>query len=76
MRPRTRLRSASAAQFDLLRAFGFRNVRLGVPDVEPEVQKSIGRIQSIELARDVCTMAREAGFETVSLDVTYGLPGR
>jgi oxygen-independent coproporphyrinogen-3 oxidase len=69
-------RRASAAQFDLLRAFGFRNVRMGVPDVEPAVQKSIGRIQSIELARDVCTMAREAGFETVSLDVTYGLPGQ
>lgn len=69
-------RRASAAQFDLLRAFGIRTVRFGVPDVEPEVQKSIGRVQSIELARDACSMAREAGFETVSLTLTYGLPGQ
>ena len=69
-------RRASAAQFDLLRAFGIRSVRFGVPDVAPEVQKSIGRIQSIELLRDVCAMARGVGFESVSLDLTYGLPSQ
>jgi oxygen-independent coproporphyrinogen-3 oxidase len=69
-------RRASAAQFDLLRAFGIRTVRFGVPDVTLDVQRSIGRIQSIELLRDVCAMARAAGFDTVSLDLTYGLPSQ
>jgi oxygen-independent coproporphyrinogen-3 oxidase len=69
-------RRASAAQLEMLRGFGFRNIRFGVPDVEPKVQKSIGRIQSLELVRDVYSMARETGFESVSLDLTYGLPNQ
>jgi oxygen-independent coproporphyrinogen-3 oxidase len=69
-------RRASAAQLDMLRGFGFHGIRFGVPDVEAEVQRSIGRIQSIELVRDVYSMARDAGFESISLDLTYGLPNQ
>lgn len=69
-------RRASARQLDTLRALGFGHLRLGMADLRPEVQRAVGRIQSAALMRDVCDMAREAGFETVGIDLLYGLPGQ
>lgn len=67
-------RRASAGQLDLLHALGFRRVTFGVQDLEPKVQRAIGRIQSIDLVRDVYWMARETGFDSIGFDLIYGLP--
>ncbi len=67
-------RKASAGQLSLLRGVGFRRISFGVQDLQPDVQKAIGRINSTELVRDVCAMTREAGFEYINLDLIYGLP--
>jgi len=67
-------RKASAGQLALLRAIGFRRISFGVQDLQPDVQKAIGRIHSKELIRDVCGMARDSGFEYINLDLIYGLP--
>ncbi|AGA91497.1 oxygen-independent coproporphyrinogen III oxidase [Thioflavicoccus mobilis 8321] len=69
-------RRASAGQLALLRALGFRRISFGVQDLQPQVQKAIGRIQSAEMVRDVYAMAREAGFECINFDLVYGLPNQ
>ncbi len=67
-------RRASAGQLELLHALGFRNVGFGVQDLDPDVQRAIGRIQSEELIRDVYWLAREIGFDSIGFDLIYGLP--
>lgn len=67
-------RRASVGQLTLLRGLGFRRISFGVQDLQPQVQKAIGRIQSAEMVRDVYGMAREAGFECIGFDLVYGLP--
>lgn len=67
-------RRTSAGQLELLHALGFRRVSFGVQDLDPDVQRAIGRVQSLELIRDVYWMAREVGFETIGFDLIYGLP--
>lgn len=67
-------RRASAGQLELLHALGYRTISFGVQDIDPEVQRAIGRIQSEELIRDVYWLAREVGFDSISFDLIYGLP--
>lgn len=67
-------RRASAGQLELLHALGFRRIAFGVQDLDPEVQRAIGRVQSLDLIKDVYWMAREIGFETIGFDLIYGLP--
>jgi oxygen-independent coproporphyrinogen-3 oxidase len=67
-------RRTSAGQLELLHALGYHRIGFGVQDLDPEVQRAIGRIQSRELIRDVYWTAREIGFETISFDLIYGLP--
>lgn len=67
-------RRASAAQMDALRALGFTQLRLGLADLDPEVQAAAGRVQSAALMRDVMAMARGARLRSVQLDLVCGLP--
>lgn len=67
-------RRTSASQLELLQSLGFKGLSFGVQDLNPSVQRAIGRINSPELVRDVCANARDAGFQTLSLDLIYGLP--
>ncbi|MCB1707044.1 MAG: radical SAM protein, partial [Halioglobus sp.] len=53
---------------------GFRRISMGVQDFDPKVQEAIHRVQSLELTRDLIETARELGFESVNLDLVYGLP--
>ena len=47
---------------------------VGVQDFEPEVQRAVNRIQSLEETRAVIDAARGHGFKSVNLDLIYGLP--
>jgi oxygen-independent coproporphyrinogen-3 oxidase len=63
--------------FEHVRAFsesGFNRLSMGVQDFNPQVQKAINRIQSEEITRDAVAWARELGFESINLDLIYGLP--
>ncbi len=57
-----------------LRKLGFNRLSLGVQDFNPEVQRAINRIQSIEQTRDAIEHARDLGFKSVNIDLIYGLP--
>jgi oxygen-independent coproporphyrinogen-3 oxidase len=67
-------RRASSAQLALLSGLGFRRISFGVQDLSPSVQRAIGRVQSAEVVRDVCATARHAGFDSINIDLVYGLP--
>jgi oxygen-independent coproporphyrinogen III oxidase len=67
-------RVTSAAQLALLGRFGFRHLSAGVQDFDPAVQAMVNRVQSEQQVRQVSDAARQAGFETVSYDLIYGLP--
>jgi oxygen-independent coproporphyrinogen III oxidase len=67
-------RVTSRAQLDLLRALGFNRLSMGVQDFTPEVQAAIGRHQSEAQTRELFEYARAIGFESINVDLIYGLP--
>lgn len=69
-------RRSSAGQLELLKGLGFKGVSFGIQDLDVRVQHAIGRVNSLGLVRDVCAMARDTGFECISLDLIYGLPNQ
>lgn len=69
-------READAATITTLRDIGFNRLSLGVQDFNPEVQKAINRIQSVEQTRTVVNAARDNDFHGISFDLIYGLPGQ
>lgn len=67
-------RLASPEQLRTLRALGFTRISFGVQDLDPVVQKAVGRIQPAELVEEIVAATREAGFRGINLDLIYGLP--
>lgn len=61
-------------QLRLLRGLGFRQVSFGVLDLDPQVQRACGRLQSAALVDDVCNLARATGIEGINLELMVGLP--
>jgi oxygen-independent coproporphyrinogen-3 oxidase len=59
---------------EVLRHLGFNRLSMGVQDFHPEVQQAIHRIQPFELTRDLIASARELGFDSINVDLIYGLP--
>jgi oxygen-independent coproporphyrinogen-3 oxidase len=53
---------------------GVTRVSLGVQDLEPSVQRSIGRPQSYEQTKACADAARSLGVASLNLDLIYGLP--
>ena len=58
----------------LLGELGFNRMSIGVQDFNVEVQRAVNRLQSYEETKRVLDAARQSGFESVSLDLIYGLP--
>jgi oxygen-independent coproporphyrinogen-3 oxidase len=61
-------------QLQMLRDLGFNRLSVGVQDFAPAVQAVIGRLQSAGTTRQVIRNARALGFESVNIDLVYGLP--
>jgi len=53
---------------------GFNRISFGVQDFNLQVQQAINRVQSEAITRQVVIWAREFGFQSVNLDLIYGLP--
>jgi oxygen-independent coproporphyrinogen-3 oxidase len=70
MDPRRLTRDHIAA----LREAGFNRASIGVQDFDPAVQSAVHRIQPRDLTEQAMQWAREAGFQSVNLDLIYGLP--
>lgn len=57
-----------------LAAIGYRRISIGVQDTDFNVQQAINRIQSTSHIAALVEHARNVGFESVNLDLIYGLP--
>jgi len=57
------------------RAAGVTRVSLGVQALDDTVLKTLGRLHDARGARAAFDAARDAGYDDVSVDVMYGLPG-
>ena len=67
-------RHADDATLAVLAEIGFNRASLGIQDFDPEVQRAVHRMQSVEETRRVVDTARRLGFESISFDLIYGLP--
>jgi oxygen-independent coproporphyrinogen-3 oxidase len=67
-------RHADDATLEVLAEIGFNRASLGIQDFDPDVQRAVHRIQSVEETRRVVDTARRLGFESISFDLIYGLP--
>jgi len=57
-----------------LTELGFNRLSLGIQDFDPKVQDAVNRSQTAGDVQALVDAAREAGFESVSFDLIYGLP--
>jgi len=57
-----------------LRRLGFNRLSMGIQDFHQPVQKAIHRIQPYEITRDLIQSARDLGFDSINVDLIYGLP--
>lgn len=61
---------------ETLRALGFNRLSMGVQDFEPSVQAAINRLQPAEMTGKFIEDCRKAGFDSLNVDLIYGLPGQ
>ncbi len=59
---------------EILRRLGFNRISMGIQDFNPEVQKIVRRIQPYEKTRETFDLCRRLEFESVNIDLIYGLP--
>ncbi|MBO3760534.1 oxygen-independent coproporphyrinogen III oxidase [Ciceribacter sp. L1K22] len=62
------------SRYDALAAIGMTRASLGVQDFDPQVQKTINRIQTFEQTAGVVEAVRTRGVHSVNCDLLYGLP--
>src|ERR1700731_461321 len=67
-------RVTSGAHLETLRQLGFNRLSMGIQDFHPEVQLAIHRVQPLEMTRDLIESARKLGFDSINVDLIYGLP--
>ena len=67
-------RTVDEARLALLFELGFNRLSFGVQDFDPEVQKAVHRIQPAQQVFDLVASARKIGFESINVDLIYGLP--
>lgn len=53
---------------------GFNRASIGVQDFDPKVQEAVHRIQPRQETENVINWVREAGFNSINVDLIYGLP--
>ena len=67
-------RTVSEDRLTTLARLGFNRLSFGVQDFDPAVQKAVHRVQPAEQVFQLVASARAIGFESVNVDLIYGLP--
>jgi oxygen-independent coproporphyrinogen-3 oxidase len=67
-------RVTTRAHLEALVAGGCNRISMGVQDFDPKVQVAIHREQSLAMTAELIASARELGFQSVNVDLVYGLP--
>ncbi len=67
-------RTVTDQRLQTLARLGFNRLSFGVQDFDPAVQKAVHRVQPVEQVFSLVETARKIGFESVNVDLIYGLP--
>ncbi len=67
-------RHVDKEKIHLLRKLGFNRVSFGIQDFDPKVQEAVNRIQPEEMIFNVMKWLRDENFESINIDLIYGLP--
>ena len=67
-------RTVTSDRLAVLAELGFNRLSFGVQDFDAEVQKAVHRIQPAEQVFALVEASRALGFESVNVDLIYGLP--
>ncbi|MCH8178475.1 MAG: oxygen-independent coproporphyrinogen III oxidase [Proteobacteria bacterium] len=67
-------RTIDAVRLQRLAAMGFNRLSFGVQDFDPQVQQAVHRIQPHDQVAALVAAARAEGFESLNMDLIYGLP--
>jgi oxygen-independent coproporphyrinogen-3 oxidase len=67
-------RTVDQKRLKKLREIGFNRLSFGVQDFNPDVQKAVHRVQPFDQVASLMSVAHEEGYESVNMDLIYGLP--
>ena len=67
-------RTIDVSRLDTLAELGFNRLSFGVQDFDPAVQKAVHRVQPAEQVFELVAAARARGFNSINIDLIYGLP--
>ncbi|MFV1921615.1 MAG: oxygen-independent coproporphyrinogen III oxidase [Methylotenera sp.] len=67
-------RTVDKKRLQNLKALGFNRLSFGVQDFDKEVQKAVHRIQPYEQVESLVNASRQLKFESINMDLIYGLP--
>ena len=67
-------RATTKEHCKVLADLGFNRISMGIQDFDPLVQKTIHRVQSYEMTKELFDYCRELGMESINVDLIYGLP--
>ncbi|MCS7052423.1 MAG: oxygen-independent coproporphyrinogen III oxidase [Ignavibacterium sp.] len=67
-------RELKREHLEALRINKFNRISMGVQDFNEEVQKAVNRIQPEEITMQAINWIRELNFQSLNLDLIYGLP--
>lgn len=59
----------------MYRGAGINRLSIGVQSFHDSILSGLGRIHSADTARKTVAMAKEAGFENISIDLMFAVPG-
>ncbi len=67
-------RYATDEQLEAIKEAGFNRISMGLQDLDEKVQRAVNRIQPYSLMVDIMGKLRDLGFESINIDLIYGLP--
>ncbi len=67
-------RTVDGGRLAAIAGLGFNRISFGVQDFDASVQKAVHRIQPFEEVSSLMAQARAVGFDSVNVDLIYGLP--
>lgn len=67
-------RRLTEAHIKAFARLGVNRVSFGIQDIQLETQKAVNRVQSDQQNRNAIQWARDAGMDSLNIDLIYGLP--
>ena len=68
--------TVSREKLQVMRTLGLHRISFGVQSFSDDLLQKIGRVHTAAQAAEALQWAKQAGFERISLDLMYGLPGQ